>query len=120
MRLSLSTERVTDLSEKEHAYIVDLLGRNMKELYEQSSWGWNEKNKREEMLDDAAWYLLAKDADGKINGFSHFRYDMDFDDEVLYVYEVILLMWLYDWLRYYKFSYFTDPIGRNLTKERTW
>ena len=35
-----------------------------------------------------AWYLLAHDAEGKCVGFSHFRYDMDYDDEVLYVYEI--------------------------------
>ena len=48
----------------------------------------NEKNKRDEMLDDAAWYLMARNDKGEICGYSHFRYDMDFDDEVLYVYEV--------------------------------
>ena len=85
---NLSTRRVTDLDENEKKAVVDLLIRNMKALYEQSNWGWNEKNKRDEMLEDSAWYLLAKNEEGKICGFSHFRYDMDYDDEVLYVYEV--------------------------------
>ena len=40
------------------------------------------------MLEDAAWYLMARNSKGELYGFSHFRYDMDFDDEVLYVYEV--------------------------------
>ena len=40
-------------------------------------------------MDDNAWYLIAKkEDDGKLLGFAHFRYDMDFDDEVLYVYEI--------------------------------
>ena len=86
--MTLSTERVTDINEQEKNLIVDLLVRNMKKLYEESNWGWNEKNKREEMLEDAAWYLMARNAKGELCGFSHFRYDMDFDDEVLYVYEV--------------------------------
>ena len=60
----------------------------MKKLYEESEWGWNAKNKRDEMLDDHAWYLLAEKPDGTIVGFSHFRFDMDYDDEVLYVYEI--------------------------------
>ena len=60
----------------------------MKKLYEDSEWGWNDKNKREEMLDEKAWYLLAETSDGTIAGYSHFRYDMDFDDEVVYVYEI--------------------------------
>lgn len=78
------------MEEKEKKFVVDLLERNMKPLYEESSWGWNEKNKKEEMLEDAAWYLLAKDSEGKLCGFSHFRFDMDYDDEVLYVYEIQL------------------------------
>ena len=49
---------------------------------------------RDEMFDDRAWYLMARsvaseDA-GKLLGFSHFRFDMDYDDEVLYVYEIQL------------------------------
>ena len=88
LEVTLSTERVTDLSEKEKDAIIDLIVKNMKTLYEESNWGWNEKNKRDEMLDDAAWYLMARNDKGEICGYSHFRYDMDFDDEVLYVYEV--------------------------------
>jgi hypothetical protein len=84
----LSTRRVADLDESEKNACVDLLIKNMKVLYEKSNWGWSEKNKRAEMMEEAAWYLLAKNEEGKICGFSHFRYDMDFDDEVLYVYEV--------------------------------
>jgi len=61
---SLSTRRVTDLNEDEKKAVVDLLIRNMKALYEQSNWGWNEKNKRDEMLEDSAWYLLAKNEEG--------------------------------------------------------
>jgi len=88
VKWSLASRRVTDLDEDEKKAVVDLLIRNMKAFYEKSNWGWNEKNKKEEMLDDSAWYLLAKDEEGKICGFSHFRYDMDYDDEVLYVYEI--------------------------------
>ena len=86
--LTLSTKRVTDLSQDKKEVIIDLLEINMKKLYEESEWGWNAKNKRDEMLDDHAWYLLAEKPDGTIVGFSHFRFDMDYDDEVLYVYEI--------------------------------
>lgn len=72
-------------------WLMDLITRNMKAMYEQSQWGWKEANKKQEMLDDNAWYLIAKkEDDGKLLGFAHFRYDMDFDDEVLYVYEIQL------------------------------
>ena len=86
--LTLSTKRVSDLNHDGKEFIIDLLAKNMKKLYEDSEWGWNDKNKREEMLDEKAWYLLAETSDGTIAGYSHFRYDMDFDDEVVYVYEI--------------------------------
>jgi hypothetical protein len=70
---------------------MDLLSTNMKKLYEESEWGWKEKNKTDEMMDESAWYLVAREAEsGSPVAFSHFRYDMDYDDEVLYVYEIQL------------------------------
>ena len=41
------------------------------------------------MFEESAWYLIAK-IEEKPVAFSHFRYDMDYDDEVLYVYEIQL------------------------------
>jgi GNAT superfamily N-acetyltransferase len=35
-------------------------------------------------------FRFFREEDGKMLGFAHFRYDMDFDDEVLYVYEIQL------------------------------
>ena len=35
-----------------------------------------------------AWYLLVHDSEGKCVGYSHFRFNMEVDDEVLYVYEI--------------------------------
>ena len=84
----------------------------MKALYEKSNWGWSEKNKRSEMMEEAAWYLLAKNEEGKICGFSHFRYDMDCDDEVLYVYEVRTYYSL--WLR---LNYHTQKIGGHIKRQ---
>ena len=42
------------------------------------------------MLDDPAWYLVAREADGSPVAFSHFRYEMEHEEEVLYVYEIQL------------------------------
>ena len=46
------------------------------------------------MFDDRAWYLIARSTSqedaGKLLAFAHFRFDMDYDDEVLYVYEIQL------------------------------
>merc|ERR1711997_597383 len=72
LEVTLSTVQVTALDEKDKERSIDLLTRNMKTLYEQSNWGWNEKNKRQEMFEDAAWYLLAKNKNGELCGFSHF------------------------------------------------
>ena len=135
--MTLSTERVTDINDKEQNAIVDLLTRNMKKLYEESNWGWNEKNKRSEMLEDAAWYLMARNSKGELYGFSHFRYDMDFDDEVLYVYEVsydfalyrlsfrffslilkVLSLTILTNFDYFKNQLISDPIRRKRPQER--
>jgi len=92
VNVRLSAERVTELDEATKDWLMDLITRNMKALYEKSDWGWKTANKKEEMFDDRAWYLMARDMDneGELVAFSHFRYDMDYDDEVLYVYEIQL------------------------------
>jgi len=89
--LNIETTRVTDLDDFSKEWLMDLLRANMKDMYEKSEWGWNERNKSEEMFDDAAWYLVAREGENKTPvAFAHFRYDMDYDDEVLYVYEIQL------------------------------
>jgi len=92
MNVAISAERLTDLDKDTRAWLMDLITRNMKALYEKSDWGWKTANKEEEMFDDRAWYLIARDMDneGNLLAFSHFRFDMDYDDEVLYVYEIQL------------------------------
>ena len=52
--------------------------------YEDSDWGWNDKQKKEEMTDESAWYLVARDADNKPVAIVHFRFDLDEEIEVLY------------------------------------
>lgn len=59
-------------------------------MYVKSDWGWNEANKKEELFEHNAWFLIARGEDGTPVAFSHFRFDMDFDDDVLYVYEIQL------------------------------
>ncbi|OXU30472.1 hypothetical protein TSAR_013542 [Trichomalopsis sarcophagae] len=63
--------------------------RNMKKLYEESSWGWNGEAKKTELTEDSAWYLIAS-SEGKKIGFSHFRFDLDDGVAVLYCYELQL------------------------------
>ncbi|KAJ1529552.1 hypothetical protein ONE63_006324 [Megalurothrips usitatus] len=69
-------------------WVLQLEETNVREMYEKCDWGWNGKMKQEEMTDDDARYLIARSSEGKRLGFSHFRFDMDFDDEVMYCYEL--------------------------------
>nr|XP_046183857.1 N-alpha-acetyltransferase 40-like [Oncorhynchus gorbuscha] len=49
-----------------------------------------EREKRDEMDDERAWYLLTRDTDSSSVAFSHFRFDVECGEEVLYCYEVQL------------------------------
>ncbi|XP_058639586.1 N-alpha-acetyltransferase 40 isoform X1 [Onychostoma macrolepis] len=90
LNLEIECKRVTALSPDTVEWAYELTRANMQTLYEQSEWGWKEREKREEMKDERAWYLLARDADSTPLAFSHFRFDVECGDEVLYCYEVQL------------------------------
>lgn len=82
-------KRVTKLEKSVIDWAIDLTECNMKTLYESCAWGWNKNKKVEEMTDDSAWYVVATDdVKGIPLGFSHFRFDMDYGEPVLYCYEV--------------------------------
>ncbi|KAL8590071.1 hypothetical protein ACOMHN_034302 [Nucella lapillus] len=87
---TLETKRVDDLDKDTVNWICNLTSQNMKTLYEQSDWGWSEREKREELTDSKAWYLLARTLEGVPVAFSHFRFDLEEGDEVLYCYEIQL------------------------------
>ena len=75
VNLVIEAKKVTDLDNETRTWIVDLMERNMKEMYVKSEWGWNADNKAAELLEEAAWYLLARDAEtNKPLAFSHFRF----------------------------------------------
>lgn len=86
----LSVHRVTDLDEETKLWAFNLTKRNMEEKYVQSNWTWKDSQKLEELTDEAALYLIAKTPEGQKLGFSHFRFDIDYGDEVLYCYELQL------------------------------
>lgn len=67
------------------SWILDIMERNMKDMYERSSWSWNAAQKQAELTEEAAQYLIAS-CDDKFVGFSHFRFDIDNGDVVLYWY----------------------------------
>lgn len=88
--VTLETKRVEDCDRDTVDWAFNLTKQNMQTLYEQSDWGWNDRDKREEMTDGRAWYLVARDDEGKPVAFVHFRFDMEEDEEVLYCYEIQL------------------------------
>lgn len=81
--VKISCHRVKDLPQETIDWIVNLMERNMKKYYEQSAWGWKPEEKRTELTEESAWYLIASSGDKHI-GFSHFRFDLDDQIEVLY------------------------------------
>ncbi|XP_004921847.1 N-alpha-acetyltransferase 40 [Bombyx mori] len=88
LEVDMYIQKVTELDKKVLQWAIDLTEKNMKTLYETCAWGWNPNRKLEEMTDDAAWYLIAREKNGTLLAFSHFRFDLDFGEPVLYCYEV--------------------------------
>jgi len=86
--IKLSCVRAKDAQAECLAWIFDIMERNMKDMYEHSSWGWNASEKQAELTEETAWYLIAS-CNNKFLGFSHFRFDVDNGDVVLYWYVYI-------------------------------
>ncbi|XP_037301354.1 N-alpha-acetyltransferase 40-like [Manduca sexta] len=84
LEVDMYIQKVTELDKNVLKWAIDLTERNMKSLYETCAWGWNRDRKVEEMTEDHAWYLIAKKKNGSPLAFSHFRFDMDFGEPVLY------------------------------------
>lgn len=79
--------------------------------YEESDWGWKDKDKYAEMTEEKAQYLVAFNVTtGKPVAFTHFRFDMELDDEVVYWWDdrainaaMVLLTMI--WLHAYNFKH---------------
>jgi len=75
LHLRLETKSVTALDQETKDWIYSLLETNMKDYYFQSDWGWNEENKKAELYEGSARYLIArKEVTGEPVAYSHFRY----------------------------------------------
>ncbi|GAB6021773.1 N-alpha-acetyltransferase 40 [Chamberlinius hualienensis] len=90
LNLTINCNQVSKLSVDDIEWAFNLTKNNMKQVYDNSELKWKDRQKREEMTEDAARYLMARDSTGKPAAFVHFRYDMDDDIEVVYCYEVHL------------------------------
>lgn len=81
----------SDLSDDQMNWLLDLTERNIKDYYNQCSWGWSESAKKKELKEKNALFLIIKEKDsGKLIGFTHFRFDWDYDQPkgVVYCYEL--------------------------------
>jgi len=90
IQVSVTCQSVSSLDSSTIDWVFDLTKRNMETLYETSDWGWRDKEKRDELTEESAWYLICKDEDGNNVAFAHFRFDLEDDVEVLYLYEIQL------------------------------
>ena len=99
LNLSLETVRASDLDEQTLAWAFNTVKYSMKPLYDEArendpdsyyeaEYGWRECEKMNELREDMAWFLLVRTEEGSPVAFSHFRYNMHFDDEVLYCYDL--------------------------------
>ncbi|OXB52258.1 UNVERIFIED_CONTAM: hypothetical protein H355_004566, partial [Colinus virginianus] len=90
LNVSIECKRVSSLEQSTVDWAFELTKTNMQTLYEQSEWGWKDREKRDELTDERAWFLIAREPGARPVAFSHFRFDVECGDEVLYCYEVQL------------------------------
>jgi len=88
IQISVTCHPVSALEASVMDWVFDLTKRNMETLYETSDWGWRDKEKKEELTEETAWYLICKNEEGQNVAFVHFRFDLEDDVEVLYLYEI--------------------------------
>jgi len=96
LNLKLETLRSPEVDEATKDWAFKLLEDNMKPVYEET-YGeggdfegekWDPKEKREDLDSEKAYLLIARTEEGTPVAFANFRFDMDYDDEVLYCYEL--------------------------------
>ena len=78
----------SQLTDELAEWTFSLLKENMKTIYEKGGWGWDDSKKRKELFDQNARFLIAFDRDEKPVGFSHFRFEVEGQTVVLYIYEL--------------------------------
>lgn len=67
-------------------WIFGLTSRQMRPFYEKT-WGWSDKNKRQELFGEKARYLIAT-CDGRPIAFVNFQFDVVTGSPLVYVYEL--------------------------------
>ena len=82
----LTALKTTDRSPLVQKWIFDSIKSNVSQFYD-SSCPWLDQNKQEEILHPDMWNILVAREDCNL-GFVNFRFDMDEDYDVVYLYEV--------------------------------
>jgi len=86
--LDVECFKAEDLRPELRGCLLDLLEDNMKTQYEESgSEGWSREEKELEMFSRDSRQIILRDGEELI-AFSHFRFDMDYDVDVVYCYEI--------------------------------
>lgn len=89
--LIVEHKKSAELDADTKKWVWELEEKNMKKSYEDCDIGWKPKEKHEEMMDDRSCYLVARHRSSSIPvAFSHYRFDVDFAEPVLYCYELQL------------------------------
>jgi hypothetical protein len=71
----------SELTEEQRAQIFEIFERNMRDLYTKSSgFGWNEREKKEELFDAEAHYLMITEG-STVCAYLHFRFVEEEDEE---------------------------------------
>ncbi|KAK0198411.1 acyl-CoA N-acyltransferase [Armillaria mellea] len=79
----------SDLSKQLRGDIFAMLESNMRDLYAQSSFGWDPTDKRKEMFDSLSRFVVARRTDTQaLSGYTIFRFEHENDSDMLYCYEL--------------------------------
>ncbi|XP_049569489.1 N-alpha-acetyltransferase 40 isoform X2 [Orcinus orca] len=72
LNVSIECKRVSGLEPATVDWAFDLTKTNMQTMYEQSEWGWKDREKREEMTDDRACYEVQLESKVRRKGLGKF------------------------------------------------
>lgn len=87
-RLAFSGSR--NLSEVELSSCLDLIEETSRKDYETSSIGWDREGKRKELKAPEMRFVLVKNGDGEVRGFTALMPCWEGGEAVLYCYEIHL------------------------------
>ena len=82
-------QRMEELSATDRIAIVDLFEQNMKQMYLQSTWGYDPEEKYKELFHTDSRYLISRNPADVIVAFVHYRFVLETSQwPALYVYEI--------------------------------